>query len=60
MNECICDCFRLDGNADADFIDSTDAASSSNAMDDAQKIKMMKKQLRDWNARGIRTTSATL
>lgn len=54
---CYCDCFRNDDNADADAIDSIDPA--IDAMDNAAKMKMMKSQLKNWKARGIRKTFVT-
>lgn len=40
-------------NADADVIDA-----ATNAMSNAQKKKIMKKKLKNWRTRGIRTTTA--
>lgn len=49
----IYDCFRTGDNADTDIIDA-----ATNAMSNAQKMKIMKKKLKNWRTRGVCTTTA--
>lgn len=50
------DSYRIDDNADANFIDAIDVATSDDGF--AKKMKIMMNKLKNWNARGVSTVSA--